>query len=109
MKIQLTLRGGIYGTVTLETLDSENLDVDIPARLLRRLAADKMRRFEPDQLGAEPQESFATEQETYELSVGQPDGTTKRYEIPKPIADADPDLQQVMKLIWSMAKPVGDV
>jgi hypothetical protein len=112
MKIQLTLRGGIYGIVKLAQIDTEADGSDFPDHLLEVIRSKPLRAFKIDasakadsQRGDQP---FETEQELYDLLVSVPDND-QRFMIPRSaLEESDASIKELIDGIYSRAKPIPE-
>ena len=107
MKIQLTLRGGIYGVLKLAQIDTEAAITDFPDELFDVIRSEPLRAFRIDasaKEGSQPGEvHFETDQQLYELLVSDVD-RQEEFSIPHSALQSDASIRSLIDAIWSRAK-----
>ncbi len=110
MEIQLTVRGGIYGTLTLEKIDTEAEGSKFPNELADMLRSEPLTVFaispsaRIDSLPGDRQ--LRTEQQYYDISVAYSD-RQQRFLIPHSVIQSDASVKELVDGIWSRAKPIS--
>ena len=111
MKIQLELHGGLYGHLLLEPIETNDEKIAFPEDLLKVIETSAFQAYEATakgdgglthERGIRPQ----TEGENYCLTISHSAAEVNSYSIPKSILEQEPDLEKLVKFIWSVAKPV---
>jgi hypothetical protein len=109
MKIQLTLRGGIYGILKLAEIDTAADGTDFPDELLDVIRSKPLKAFRIDTSATEDSQSgeqrFNTEQQLYDLLVSDLD-CHQRFSIPHSALQSDASIKDLIDGIWSRAKPI---
>ena len=100
MRIQMTMRGGLYGTLELEEIDTEAAEIEVSAELQELLRAET-----PDEGRLADGRS---EGQTYELRVVLGNGSTRKLRFTESAFEDDARLEQLVDVIWKQAKPVGE-
>ena len=112
MKIKMTAQGGIYGTLELETVDTDSQSVDFPEDLLNLISSDAMDTFEVSTAQTGPEASDVSEAaadlQFFHLRVTDQEGNTRNFDLPQNALNSNPDIDRLVKLIWAHAKPVSE-
>jgi hypothetical protein len=110
MRISLSVRGGIYGTVRLKPIDTDADDVSVPEDVLGFIQSGRLERYEETAAGALASErsGLRTEQETYLLTVSAAGGQEKHFTFPKSAAEADSELKRLVDFAWSSSRPAAE-
>lgn len=103
MRIQLTLRGGIYGVLKLEPVDTDDPGVALPEELPDLLSKPSA---EGDHTPAA--NGIRTEGQTYELEVRYDDGSSASFSYAESAVRADPRLKELIDAIWSQTRSQGE-
>ena len=111
MKIQLLLRGGIYGSLLLQPIETNNKKIAFPEDLLNYIESPAFQSYKgqadidnPVQLAKA--KAMQSERETYRLTLFHTPRKTSHFDFPKSALGFDARLKKLVDFIWSVAKPV---
>ena len=111
MKIQLTIRGGSYGELQLQSVETNDLSLSFPVELLEII---KSPGFESYNVCSETSHVVAwadtnrvqTGREVYELTITDDEGISNQYSFQHSALEPDADLKKLIDFIWSVSKPI---
>lgn len=110
MRIQMSLSGGVYGKLRLQSIDTSDDNMAFPQDLLGGIESNELRAYKVAK-GKRPAlpltrtDNYQTEEETYHLILYHDDDTTSSYDIPKSELQTNVELKQLIDFVWSVAKP----
>jgi hypothetical protein len=105
MKIQLTLRGGIYGVVELEPVDPSDIEPGFGEEALRLLNECATGSGNESKSTGSDATGLRTEQQTFSFRVEPDSGDEKVFTIGEDALTSHPRLQALFDTLWRQARP----
>lgn len=111
MRIQLTLRGGSYGTLRLQPIEIDDMGAPLSEELLDVIHSSafgvyRIRGGLHASREAEAVDPLQTGLEIYEFTISTGAESTEKYSIPHSTIERDEGLRKLVESIWSLAKPL---
>lgn len=106
MKVALTMRGGIYGTLELEEVEVGSGERQLDPKALEVLETAEMSAHAesaPD--GPEAPAEVRTESQVFELTITDDDGESRRFVLPESALTASAAAGELVSHLQRLARP----
>jgi hypothetical protein len=108
MKIRLSMRGGIYGSLAFEPVDAEVVSPQF-GRELKAVMSKYQHISEHGKTAGElAQSGVRTERQTIEIELTPEGGESRIYSFGESSLEADPDLKRLFHALWKHSRPLPE-